>query len=104
MLCAQCAKRIVHTTYKSFARRSRASTRRERAKPLHLLCQLKTALGFVGNHAGDDQRGGGCWRRRVLHVNDVLTMLYEKVIHQPAIRRQSLGAHTAGTGKQVSSL
>src|SRR5215469_2467247 len=69
-----------------------------------LLCQLKTALGLIDNHAGDDQRRGGCWRRSVLHVNDVLAALDKKIVHQPAIRAYSLGAHTAGTRKQVSSL
>src|SRR6266566_8029413 len=40
-----------------------------------LLCQVKTALGFIDNHAGDDQRGSSCWRRGVLHVNNVLPVL-----------------------------
>src|SRR6266446_7129132 len=54
------------------------------AKNLHflLLCQVKTVPGLIDYHAGDDQRGGGCWRRGVLHVNDVLGALDEKVVHQ----------------------
>src|SRR5262249_15896043 len=41
VFCAKCAKRILHKTHSIFARRSRASTRREMAKALGIRYALK---------------------------------------------------------------
>ena len=79
---------------------SRGSRARSSNTPARAAAQ-KSALGFVGDHPGDRQRGGGARRGRVAHVQRALGPREDEVVDRPPSRATAWARTPAKAGLDV---